>query len=311
MIRPACLIYFILFFGLCNIALAQSTFQSTGPKQIPDTWKQEEGGQLKYYWVDTNGDGSPNIYYAFLGLRYRQVQLDENGDGFFEFLSLLNQDGNYKYYHDLDKDGSWEAVPSPDPSMIDDPFEKYRNLLIKGVTRRIAIDETAGKWQPGTQGMPYGFKCSGSPASKKLIIRLTKTPTVRLDDPQREAKPLHLVEIPIKAVRGEETSWLSGTIFAENDFFNEGRRSIKAQVALNVFWIPFHLQYAKGNVTKSNLVQVSGTLAIGDEKNLSFCTLIDNSPGDSAAVTVPVLDTSGKDGGSIFIEVIPTSTTAD
>lgn len=304
----SCSISSILCFVICGVALAQSTHHAIGPNKMYNAWKQDGSDGLQYFWVDTTGDRAPNAYYAFLGLKYRQVHLDENSDGFSEFLALLNQDENYKYYQDLDADGLWEAVPPLDPGKIDDPFLKYRTLLVDGVTRRIELGDSPETWQPKSRtDLTYGFKNHGKPVFEKFYIRLTKTPSSLLTDPQREAKPLHLVDVPVKVDAGSESRWISGTIYAENDFFNEGRPTIKAKVQLNVFFLPIRLKNPEESTTESDLIQISGTIAIGDKKGMTFCALFDLSEGASGAVTIPMQDASGKENGSVFVEVIPAS----
>ena len=295
------------FAALCifgyGVALSAPINQGSVKGDKADAWAVTQNGRTQYFWADVGGDGAPDAFFAMHGVRYRRVEIDLDQDGRADLVTLLDHKGEYRHFTDDDRDGLWQPVAPSSILEKSDTLAKSRALLLRAVEYRIHMDDHPKKWKTSEQAkLRHGFVQGEADRKIPLVLRLTKTPSQNIDDPQRSLKPLPLAEKTILAAPCLDSSWTSGPMQFSDDLMNEGKPSKSGKIDLHIFVLPTSSLQPGGQKKAGTLIQVAGAIEIEAEGRYTFCAIIDNAQTSPASVTVPAINQMGQKDGAVFIE---------
>ena len=270
-----------------------------------DTWQTSDSGRPDAFWFDVNGEGSPDVYLAMLGIHYRQVQIDADRDGRPDLIVLQSRPGDYVRFMDLDGDGLWEQIALPPAPAVAKRFNAAQGMLLRAVENRIFLDAHSQRWNSvQTPAPPRGFFTpTGQPKAYRL--RLTHTPSAAVKDPNREIKPVRLGEFAFSSMAGIEQTHDTGATRFARDLPQDTEDKPAGSLRLNFFHLPTKTDPTARGIFPGEWIQVSGRLDIGGVGGGDFCAIVQSGPAAPAVATVPTLDAFGRDAGFIFIEVFP------
>ena len=306
MSRKIAFILMITALFISTMANGDQFWQASVKSDAPDTWRQTNQGQTEFFWADFDNNGVPEIYFAMLGYRYRNLQIDADQNGIADLVTLLNQNNQYQYFIDPEQDGVFKQIDLGSFTGEQISIVKTRLIILKGVQRRIFMDRHGDKWEPSNGAiLQNGFFDSNNKRGERISIRLTHTPSIQIEDPGFEIKPIALPDKSFTLYPGVETSWSPGTLYLSDDLLGEGRSPKAVSLTLSAFFLKVEPPIEKTKSTTSKpviLVQVSGNISIGNIGESDFCALLDMSFGAASSATVTLIDPNGNETGALFIE---------
>ena len=281
-------------------ASCAETYAAAVQSDSPNAWKQIDSYGLSEFWTAINTGNVPDVAFHFLGVRYRRVEIDLNGNGVSDFIALLDEHGDYGFYT-VNGDTTFHKV-TLGLDRKEQPYYKGREMLLKGVDRRIFLDNHENLWQPDA-----GFDPATTPPqmavqgrSRNIALHMTVMPAESAKDEARSLKPIRMPTKRLSIEPGKEAVWNSGQMMLSDDLLDEGRPPIPTTVLLHGFLL--RVKMPEGN--EKTLLQLSGTIVLGKNPTRFFCALLTLGNSNITAATVPLTDGSGDTEASIFIEVL-------
>jgi len=293
--------YTWIFFAIsiCT-AFAGQMEQASVNNDSQNTWRYVNNGNMEKFWADLDGDGAPDIYFAMQGNLYSRILVDENGNGAADFISLLNQDGDYLLFHDKEGDGVFSRFTPKAFNDKDGNPIKFQKMILKGVRRKLFMDYLGEKWtQAETFSSVNGLGQNGGGKSLGINIRLTLTPSGKTSDPEFSLKPIVLPDKRFLLTCGKEETWAPKVFYLSDDLLEQGRANRKIELVLHGFCVRIESQSPKSLI----LIQVSGWIKIDNNSATPFTTILDLSLGKVSSETVILTDSLGNETGGLFVEL--------